>query len=107
MGQKFVRIFDERSHMWEQSRDMNDLIIRAQQNYMNHRLQAFGHVFLNEVYDSLGLSRTKQGATHGWHYSPGDYVDFNIFEVAGKRTKLYFNVEEIASLLPEEEKEDW
>jgi hypothetical protein len=48
---------------------------------MNDLLISRGHMFLNEVYDALGLERTKAGSVVGWIIShDGDnYVDFGIF----------------------------
>ena len=48
-----------------------------------------GHLFLNEVYDMIGLPRTKAGAVVGWLYPAGRYddlqlngfVDFGIFDM--------------------------
>ena len=46
-------------------------------------LQSRGHVFLNDVYDSLGIERSRAGSVVGWVLNgDGDnYVDFGIFEV--------------------------
>lgn len=53
---------------------------------MNDLLRSRGHVFLNEVYDCLGIPRTKAGQIVGWVYSKdnpvGDnYIDFGIYDV--------------------------
>jgi hypothetical protein len=49
-------------------------------------LKSKGSLFLNEVYDLLGIERTKTGAIVGWIYDKnnpvGDNeVDFGIFDV--------------------------
>ena len=66
---------------------MNRIFLQCQQNYANHLLQSRGHVFLNDVYDSLGLERSKAGAIVGWvRNGEGDgYIDFGIFEVQNSR----------------------
>lgn len=58
----------------------NRIFIQCQEQYMNHRLQAWGHVFLNEVYDALGFERTRSGAILGWlKDSDGmGYIDFGM-----------------------------
>jgi hypothetical protein len=74
--------FDAHSPNWYPTAEYNRLFLQGQQNYYNNILIARGHVFLNEVYDALGIERTKAGAVVGWVLnSDGDnYVDFNIFE---------------------------
>ena len=58
------------------------MFLRAQQNYWNQMLVARGHVFLNEVYDALGIERTQAGSIVGWVISEnGDnFIDFRIFD---------------------------
>jgi hypothetical protein len=58
------------------------VFLRANQQYFNNLLIVRGHVFLNEVYDQLGLPHTTAGQIVGWRYTPdneGDnYNDFGI-----------------------------
>lgn len=81
-GSIYARIFDESSSSWSRNPGYNQLFIRCQQNYANDLLQARGHVFLNEVYDALGLPRCKEGAVVGWlRNGSGDgHIDFGVFE---------------------------
>lgn len=83
----YARFFDEQSTAWQKTAEMNKLFVQCQQNYANHLLQARGHVFLNDVYDMLGLSRTTAGAVVGWIYGgDGDnYIDFGMFEAYNDR----------------------
>lgn len=78
----YARLFDESNPNWKPNAEMNRITIQAQQNYFNHRLRAYGHVFLNEVFDALGFERSQAGAIVGWLCNgDGDcYVDFGIFE---------------------------
>lgn len=81
---EYARFFDEASAHWTRSPEYNLTYVLAQQQYANDLLQARGHVFLNEVYDMLGIPRTNAGAVVGWVKGQGDdFVDFGIFE--GKR----------------------
>lgn len=58
----------------------NLVFLRAQQQILTDRLRAKGHLFLNEVYDDLGLERTPAGQIVGWVMGNGDdYVDLGIF----------------------------
>lgn len=79
----YARMFDENSLYWEPDPPYALMFLKAQQQFANDRLRANGHLFLNEVYDDLGLKRTKEGQIVGWVYNSeiGDnYVDFGIYE---------------------------
>jgi hypothetical protein len=77
----YARFFDEMSINWEKNAEINRIFVQCQQSYMNQLLHARGHVFLNEVYDALGLERSQAGAVVGWvRNGDGDgYVDFGMF----------------------------
>lgn len=65
--------------------DHNYLFLRGQQNYMNDLLQSRGHVLLNDVYDAIGVPRTKAGCVVGWlRGNADDVVDFGIFDDAAQ-----------------------
>jgi Family of unknown function (DUF6353) len=78
----YARFFDEASHNWQKNPDLNRIFVQVQQNYTNDLLQSRGHVFLNEVYDLLGLERSQEGQVVGWVLDgDGDgFIDFGIFE---------------------------
>lgn len=80
----YARCFDEASPHFERNAEYNRLYIQAQQNWMNEKLRAQGHLFLNEVYDALGFDRTPEGSVVGWVIAgDGDnYVDFGVWEAA-------------------------
>lgn len=79
----YARFFDEHNPNWEKNPEYNRIFIQCQQNYCNHLLHARGHVFLNEVYDTLGLPRSQAGQVVGWVLNQGgdNFIDFGIFEV--------------------------
>lgn len=83
----YARFFDEANVNWQKDAELNRIFIQCQQNYANHRLRARGHVFLNEVYDSLGMERSRAGAVVGWVVDgDGDgYIDFGLFEARSSR----------------------
>ena len=77
----YARFFDQFSKNWQRTPGYNQFFLQAQQNYANDLLRARGHVFLNEVYDMLGLERSKEGQIVGWVRGNGDdYIDFGVFE---------------------------
>ena len=84
---EYARFFDEGSFDWQKDAEYNLMFLRRQQDYANEKLKSKGHLFLNEVYDMLGIPRTKAGQVVGWIYDEknptGDnYVDFGIYKNA-------------------------
>jgi len=77
----YARIFDEYNPNWKNNAEYNKTFLRAKQNYCNDMLQARGYIFLNEVYEELGMDHSKAGQFVGWIISDeGDnFVDFGIF----------------------------
>ena len=76
--------FDENSASWDRSRDMNVFFLKFTQDYFNDLLKLRGYLFLNEVYDRLGIPRRALGQCVGWVYNEnnpnGDnFVDLDIF----------------------------
>lgn len=80
---EYTVLFNEQSsHMWSKTPGGNALYLKAQEAFANHTLHARGHVFLNEVYEWLGLPHTKAGAVVGWVRGNGDdYIDFGTYEL--------------------------
>jgi len=80
----YARFFEESNRNWQKNPELNLIFINCQQKYANHLLQARGHIFLNEVYDMLGIEHSSAGAVVGWVIGDkGDnYIDFGIYEAA-------------------------
>ena len=77
--------FDESCTGWTKNFETNKCFLLHQQEYCNIKLKERGYLFLNEVYDCLGMVRTRRGQVIGWVYDPynpvGDnYVDFGIYD---------------------------
>jgi hypothetical protein len=60
--------FDEGSREFRETYEMNLFFLQSQEKVANQMLKWQGHVFLNEVFDMLGLPRTSIGAIVGWKY---------------------------------------
>lgn len=58
--------FDSANVNWNSRYEYNQTFISMTQNYLNNLVRLRGHVFLNEMYDMMGVKRTTQGATDGW-----------------------------------------
>lgn len=77
----YARVFDELNPKWKPGPDYNRLFIISIQNFANDRLNSRGHLFLNEVYDMLGMERVPEGQVVGWVKGNGDgYIDFGLDE---------------------------
>lgn len=98
---QYARFFDDGSPNWVSDAELNLAFLRAQQNYVNDLLHARGHVFLNEVYDILGIPRTQAGAVVGWVMSEdGDnFVDFGLYSAYNQEAVDFVNGYEPAILL--------
>ena len=74
--------FDQKSRNYETNMDYNRMFLKAQQQFANDKLQARGHIFLNEVLDDLDIPRSPAGQIVGWTKDgPDGYVNFRILEV--------------------------
>lgn len=79
----YARWFNEESSTsWNKPPfvEYNWLFLRQHQNWANDILMARGHVFLNDIHDVLGLSRTAMGQIVGWTYEEGARIDFGCWE---------------------------
>lgn len=99
----YARFFDETSSEYRKDSEYNLMFLRRQQNWANDLLRSRGHLFLNEVYDMLGMQRTQAGQVVGWYYDTkkphGDnFVDFNIYN-GSERSRAFVNGHERAILL--------
>lgn len=97
----YARFFDEMCPDWNRNPEYNLIFLRAQQNWANDLLRARGHVFLNEVYDMLGIPRTKAGAVVGWviGHEGDNYIDFGLFDGENSAARDFVNGRERSILL--------
>lgn len=80
----YARFFDDGCIGWEKDPEYNLVFLRNIQNTANDMLHANGYLFLNDVYEMLGIPRTKAGQVVGWidGSEKGDgYVDFGIYDL--------------------------
>lgn len=101
---EYARFYDESCNAWEKDSEYNLMFLRAQQQYANDKLRTKGHLFLNEVYDELGIPRTKAGQVVGWIYdeknpSGDNFVDFGIYETDREKARDFVNGYERVILL--------
>lgn len=100
----YARFFDDGCTAWEKDPEYNLTFLKAQQRYANDLLVARGHLFLNEVYDMLGIPRSQAGQVVGWVYNKenpvGDnFVDFGIYDMYKEKNRDFVNGYERTILL--------
>ena len=97
----YAKFFDEFSTEWDKSPEHNLIFLKCQQTWANDMLRARGHLFLNEVYDHLGIERTQAGAVVGWVLNKeGDnFVDFGIYDLYNLGSRNFVNGRERSILL--------
>ena len=100
----YARFFCEGCAGWTKDPEMNLVFLKQQQNWANELLKTRGHLFLNEVYDMLGIERSKAGQVVGWVYDEtnpdcDNYVDFGIYDIYNERKRAFVNGWERSILL--------
>ena len=101
---EYARFFDDGCKGWEKNSEMNLYFLRQTQNWANEVLKTKGHLFLNDVYEMLGIPKTQAGQIVGWIYDDkhpiGDnYVDFGIYDLYNERKRAFVNGYERTILL--------
>lgn len=100
----YARFFDESCIAFTKSPEDNLWFLKQRQGEANRRLQHDGYLFLNDVYEMLGLPKTKAGQVVGWVYNEkepiGDnFVDFGIYDQSREAVRDFVNGYERAILL--------
>lgn len=106
MVETVTKVYDEEtSRNWSPDPDVNAIFLQSVHNMCMDRLKYRGHVFLNDILDELGISRTSRGQLIGWIGSDGEdfwKLEYQIEgEEAGPITitfltqgEIYNNIEE-------------
>ena len=92
----YAKFFDESCPDWQKNPEYNLMFLQAQERYANDLLRSRGHLFLNEVYDMLGIERTKAGQVIGWKYDAKNSalhncVDFGIYKPESNANRRFIN----------------
>lgn len=101
---EYARFFDESCAYWEKDSEYNLYFLKSRQQLANDMLVSRGYIFLNEIYDMLGIPKTKAGQIVGWVYDEknpvGDnYVDFGIYDINREKARDFVNGYERVILL--------
>ena len=97
----YARWFNEKCLAWTKNPEQNLYYLHHQQVYANEMLRARGYLFLNEVYDMLGIPKTKAGQVVGWIYDENNPIGDNCvdFGLLNTRNENFVNGYEKSVLL--------
>ena len=92
----YARCYDDGCKGWVKDSEYNLMFLKNTQSFMNEKLRAQGYLFLNDVYDALGIPRSKAGQVVGWIYDEknpnGDnFVDFGIYDLYKEGSRDFVN----------------
>ena len=92
----YARFYDDGCKGWSKDANLNLLTLRSVQNHCNDILRTQGYLFLNDVYDMLGIYRSREGQVVGWIYDEknphGDnFVDFGIYDKDDPEKRRFVN----------------
>ena len=101
---EYARFYDDGCVGWDKNPEYSLAYLKNMQNWANNRLQAEGHLFLNEVYEALGIPKTKAGQVVGWVYDEANpdcdnFVDFGISDIYNEKVRDFVNGYERVVLL--------
>ena len=98
---EYSRFFDESCKAWSKIPGYNMSFLKTQQNHANDILHTRGHLFLNEVYEMLGILHSTPGSITGWVMDDNNdnFVDFGLFEAENEKVRDFVNGYERTILL--------
>lgn len=100
----YSKWFDECNDYFDNDPEYNRMFLQKQQRRANDILNSRGYIFLNEVYDMLGIPKTRAGQIVGWIYdennkSGDNYIDFGILDTYRESVRDFVNGYEPSILL--------
>lgn len=101
----YAKFFDAASPFWDKNAEYNLLFLNRQREEATRRLRQRGHLYLNEVYEMLGMMQTEAGNYVGWIYDPKDpqyannEVDFCVYDLHRSANRAFVNGYEPVILL--------
>lgn len=93
---EYARFFDETCLGWERNAEYNLATLKGVQSWANQRLKEEGFLFLNEVYEALGMQKTQAGQVVGWVYDESNpdcdnFVDLGIYDIYNEQKRRFVN----------------
>ena len=92
----YSRFFDASCEAFTKSPEYNLMFLKRQQDWANEKLRSQGYLFLNDVYEMLGMQKAPYGQIVGWIYDEknpkGDNcVDFGIYDINNESKRRFVN----------------
>jgi hypothetical protein len=89
----YARFFAEGNPNWKKTPEYNLMFVHQIQMWANDRLRAYGFLFLNEVYENLGIPRSQLGQYVGWKIGNGhdNVVTFGIHDLYDENSIAFVN----------------
>lgn len=90
----YGRFFDPLNPNYSDTSEYNHTFLKTQERFANDKLQANGYLFLNEVYESLGIPRTQAGQIVGWKIdnpNSDGFVSFGIENIFDTNSRAFVN----------------
>lgn len=100
----YAQFYDDGCTGFTKDAESNRKFLILQQNWANDKLKSQGYLFLNDVYESLGIPKSRAGHVVGWIYDKnnpiGDNkVDFGIYDLHKRANRDFVNRYEHVILL--------
>lgn len=97
----YARFFDESCPGWTKDPAHNLAYLRSMEDVANRKLSRRGYVYLNDVYDLLGMEQTAPGNVVGWvlHNGGQNYIDFGLYNAEDAQKRKFVNGLERSVLL--------
>lgn len=100
LSSPYAKFFDSTCPDFEDSPELNMLFLQAREAQANKIFERRGILFLNEVYDMIGVNRTEVGQYVGWKKGLGDdYISFGLNNIGSEATRRFVNGLESVILL--------
>ena len=100
----YSRFFDELCPDFQKDANLNLRFLISQEQWATDLLETRGHLYLNEVYDALGIPRSREGQEVGWIWKKNvpaieNRVSFGLDNVKSQSARRFVNGHERAVLL--------
>ena len=96
-----VKYFDSTNFNWEPNLDANMLFVITVLRYCEKEFESRGYLMLNDVYEKLGLPKTRQGYVAGWVYDYKPEAMWSVFQLNSTDIGIRFRpVTDVFDILP-------